>query len=178
MKRLSLIATFTTLAACAAAAQADPFFDHARVRGVEPQYERVQMPREECRSEWMRDTRVVAAPHNYGGAVIGGVTGAIIGRQIGGGSGRDAATAVGAAVGALTGDRLANRQVQPQYYEDAPREVRRCHTVTEVESRITGYRVDYEYHGRRYTTFTREHPGATLPVRVSVAPVEAEYHRR
>lgn len=175
---MKLPALLAALATCAAAAQADPFIDHARVRAVEPQYEHVQVPREECRSEWVRDTRVVAAPHNYGGAVIGGVAGAVVGRQIGGGSGRDAATAVGAVVGAIAGDRIANRDAQPHVYEDAPREVRRCHTVSEVQSRITGYRVDYEYHGRRYTTFTREHPGTTLPVRVSVAPAEAEYHRR
>lgn len=176
---MKLPALLAVLATCATAAQADPFIDHARVRNVEPQYERVQVPREECRSEWVRDTHVVAAPHNYGGAVIGGVAGAVVGRQIGGGSGRDAATAVGAVVGAIAGDRIANRDAQaPQYHEDAPREVRRCHTVTEVQSRITGYRVHYEYHGRDYTTFTRAHPGATLPVRVSVAPAEPEYHRR
>jgi uncharacterized protein YcfJ len=180
MKALPLIALLAT----GAAAQADPFIDHARVRSVQPQYESVQMPREQCQSEWVREPRPVAAPqtHNYGGAIIGGVAGAVLGRQIGGGSGRDAATAVGAAVGAMTGDRIANRDPQPYGYgyEEA-REVRRCHTVMETQSRLTGYRVQYDYGGRIYNTFTREHPGQTLPVRVSVAPVEPmerEYHRR
>ena len=35
-----------------------------------------------------------------------------------------------------------------------------------------GYQVEYEYRGQIYSTVTRENPGRTLPVRVSVAPVE------
>jgi hypothetical protein len=32
--------------------------------------------------------------------------------------------------------------------------------------------VTYEYHGQEYTTVTRDQPGRTLPVRVSVTPLE------
>jgi uncharacterized protein YcfJ len=178
MNRSVLAATL--LAATAAGAQADSFVDQARVRDVQPQYETVQVPREVCGSQWVQPAPVVTAPsHNYGGAVIGGVAGGILGNQVGGGSGRDAATAVGAVVGAVVGDRIANRDRGPAtVYESAPREVRSCQTVMERESRLTGYRVTYEYRGHPYTTFTREQPGPTLPVRVSVTPVEAEYHRR
>jgi len=174
MKRLAIVGL---LAAGAAGAHAEGFIDHARVRGVEPQYQNVTTPREECTSHWVSEQRQVApaaSGHNYGGAVIGGVAGGILGNQVGKGSGKDVATAVGAVVGALTGDHLANRDRAPQYaqYQEAPREVRQCRTVNEVQTQLTGYRVNYEYRGQVYQTFMRENPGHSLPVRVSVVPVE------
>jgi uncharacterized protein YcfJ len=107
---------------------------------------------------------------NYGGAVIGGIAGALLGNQVGGGHGREAATAVGAVVGAMTGDNLANRDRYPQYVQ-VPREVTSCRTVQDMQQHLTGYRVDYEYHGQVYTTFMPQDPGRTLRVRVSVDPV-------
>jgi uncharacterized protein YcfJ len=175
MKRLAIVGL---LAASAAGAQAENFIDHARVRGVEPQYQNVTTPREECTSQWVTEQRqvAVAGDRNYGGVVIGGVAGGILGHQVGKGSGKDVATAVGAVVGALAGDHLANRDRAPQYaqYQEAPREVRQCRTVNEVQTQLTGYRVSYEYHGQMYQTFMRENPGHTLPVRVSVVPVERQ----
>lgn len=172
MKRLALVGL---LAAFAAGAQAESFIDHARVRSVDPQYENVTTPRNECTSQWVSEPpRPVAAEHHYGGAVIGGVAGGILGHQVGKGSGRDVATAVGAVVGALTGDHLANRDRTPQYaqQQEPPREVRQCRTVNDVQTQLTGYRVNYEYRGQVYSTFMRENPGHSLPVRVSVVPVE------
>ena len=171
MKRLAIVGL---LAAGVAGAQAESFIDHARVRSVDPQYENVTIPRNECTSQWVSEPRRVAGDRNYGGAVIGGVAGGILGHQVGKGSGKDVATAVGAVVGALAGDHLANRDRAPQYaqYEEAPREVRQCRTVNDVQPQLTGYRVNYEYRGQVYSTFMRENPGHTLPVRVSVVPVE------
>lgn len=174
MKRLALLAL---LAAGGAAVQAQEFVDQARVRNVEPQYESVQVPRNECTSQWVHETRTVEAPRNYTGAVIGGVAGGILGHQVGKGSGRDAATAVGAVVGVMAGDHLANQNRVAQV-EQVPREVRNCRTVSDVQTRINGYRVTYEYRGHMYTTVMPEDPGRTLPVRVSVVPAEREYHRR
>lgn len=171
MKRLAIVGL---LAAGAAGAQAESFIDHARVRSVDPQYENVTTPRNECTSHWVSEPRRVGGERQYGGAVIGGVAGGILGHQVGKGSGRDVATAVGAVVGALTGDHLANRDRAPQYaqYEESQREVRQCRTVNDVQTHITGYRVSYEYRGQMYATVMRENPGHTLPVRVSVVPVE------
>ena len=174
MKRLAIVGL---LAAGAAGAQAESFIDQARVRSVDPQYENVATPRNECTSHWVSEPRRVAGvggDRNYGGAVIGGVAGGILGHQVGKGHGKDVATAVGAVVGALTGDQLANRDRAMQFaqYEEAQREVRQCRTVNDVQTHITGYRVSYEYRGQVYSTFMRENPGHTLPVRVSVAPVE------
>ena len=192
MKRFAIA---SLLAASVVGAQAHTFIDQARVRSVDPQYENVGVPRNECSSQWINETRRVGggdyyggsgygqggvSAGNYGGAVIGGVAGAILGNQVGKGSGRQAATAVGAVVGAFAGDRIGNQgQYQPQYqaqyqpqYQEVPREVTRCRTVNDVQTRITGYRVNYEYRGQTYSALTRENPGHQMPVRVTVEPVE------
>ena len=173
MKRAAL---FALIATGAAAVQAQSFVDRARVQSVEPQYESVQVPRQECTSQIVNEPQRVSGGPNYGGVIIGGVTGGLLGNQIGKGHGKEAATAAGAVIGAIAGDRIAGAQ-QPQYVQQ-PREVRSCHTVHDVQQRLTGYRVTYEYRGQEYSTVTREQPGRFLPVRVSVTPVEErEYHR-
>lgn len=105
---------------------------------------------------------------NVPGAIVGGVAGALIGNQVGRGHGREAATALGAVVGAFTGDRMANAD---ETYQEVPREVTSCRTVSEVQTRVSGYRVEYEYHGQFYTAMLHDRPGPDLQVRVSVDPV-------
>jgi uncharacterized protein YcfJ len=169
---MNRLATASLLAAAAlggAGVQAETFVDNARVRSVEPQYENVGVPRTECRSQWVPEGRH-SDGRSYGGAVLGGVAGAVVGNQVGGGHGREAATAVGAVVGALAGDRIANGDGPAR--RDEAREVRKCWTVNEVQPRITGYRVNYEYRGQHYATVLRQNPGPTLQVRVSVDPVQ------
>lgn len=166
MKRLVLV---SLLASAAVGLHAETYIDNARVRSVEPQYESVSVPREECNSQWVNEVRRTEG-RDYGGAVIGGVAGALLGNQVGKGHGRQAATALGAVVGALAGDRVANRDRWGQY-EEAPREVTTCRTVSEVRTRITGYRVSYEYRGQQFVTLMSENPGPSLQVRVSVDPV-------
>lgn len=169
MKRTALI-TLLAAGGIVAHAQGQDFIDRARVQGVEPHYEQVQLPREECGRQWVTENRPVAGGNGYGGIIIGGVAGGLIGNQVGKGSGREAATAAGAVIGAIAGDRIAN-QGGPRY-EQAQREVRSCRTVHDVQQRLVGYRVTYEYQGHQYTTMMREQPGRSLPVRVSVTPVE------
>jgi len=181
MKRLVIASLFATTLL---GAQAQSFTDNARVRSAEPQYETVNVPRNECSSQWINEDRRGAyqtqdrqQDRQYGGAIVGGLAGGVIGHQIGGGSGKDAATALGVVLGAITGDRLENRDQNPQYpqypqYQDGQREVKRCRTVYDPQSRITGYRVTYEYRGQQYTTVMRNNPGNSLPVRVSVQPME------
>ncbi len=168
MKRFALVCL---LATGAVAAQAETFFDNARVRSAEPQYESVVIPRNECSRQIVNETvRVDGGGQNYGGAVVGGVAGAVIGNQVGKGSGRDAATALGAVVGAMTGDRMANNN-RNEVYQQVPREVTTCRTVNDMQQRLTGYRVAYDYRGQQYTTMMREAPGPNIQVRVSVEPV-------
>ena len=173
MKRAVIICLTTLLAA---GVQAQTFNDTARVRTVNPQYENVSVPRNECTNQWVTEPQPVASSRNYGGLAIGGVAGAVLGHQIGGGRGRDAATAVGAIVGALAGEQLANQNSWGGGYPQAAplqqRQVQSCRTVNDVQPRLTGYKVEYEYRGQVYNTVTRENPGRTLALRVSVAPVE------
>jgi uncharacterized protein YcfJ len=174
MKRLVMASLFATTLL---GAQAQSFTDNARVRSAEPQYESINVPRNECSSQWINEPRRGAyesQDRQYGGAIVGGLAGGVIGHQIGGGSGKDAATALGVVLGAITGDRLENRDQRPQYaqYEDGQREVKRCRTVYDAQTRITGYRVTYEYRGQQYTTVMRSNPGNSLPVHVTVQPIE------
>ena len=172
MKRSAILCLTALLAA---GVQAQTFNDTARVRNVTPQHENISVPRNECTSQWVTEQQAVPTSRNYGGLAIGGVAGALLGNQVGGGRGREAATAVGAVVGALTGEHLANQGGWGGYQQAAPqqqRQVQNCHTVNDVQTRLTGYQVEYEYRGQVYSTVTRENPGRTLPVRVSVAPGE------
>ena len=70
MKRLGLA---SLLATAALGIHAEPFIDHARVRNVEPQYENVNIPREECSRHWVNERRRTGQQHSYGGAVATGV---------------------------------------------------------------------------------------------------------
>ncbi|MFC5523468.1 glycine zipper 2TM domain-containing protein [Polaromonas jejuensis] len=171
MKRSAILCLTALLAA---GVQAQSFNDTARVRNVNPQYENISVPRNECTSQWVIEPQPVAASRNYGGLALGGVAGALLGNQVGNGHGREAATAVGAVVGALAGEHFANQNGWGGYEQAAPqqRQVQSCRTVNDVQTRLTGYQVEYEYRGQVYSTVTRENPGRTLPVRVSVAPVE------
>jgi uncharacterized protein YcfJ len=174
LKPLALIALLAT-GTIAAQAQVPGFVDRARVQAVEPQYETVQVPRQECSNQLITEQRPVGGGNGVAGAIVGGVAGGVLGNQVGRGHGREAATAAGAVLGALTGERIAGNQ--PQVVQESQREVRSCRTVNELQQRVTGYRVSYEYQGQMYTTVLREQPGRTLPVRVSVTPLEErEYH--
>ncbi len=177
MKRLIIASLFAT-GLLGAHAQAVAYTDNARVRNVDPQYENISVPRNECHNTWVnegRQSRAVGPERLYGGAIVGGLAGGVLGHQIGGGSGKDAATALGVVLGAVTGDRLENRNQRGFYDNNQPqarREVQRCSTVYDTQTRVTGYRVAYEYQGQHYTTFMRTNPGNSLQVRVSVDPIE------
>ena len=171
MNRTALCALLAAATATfGAQAQAHTYTDNARVLSAEPQYENVSVPRQECRSEWVSGARP-SVGRNYGGAVVGGLAGALLGNQVGRGHGREAATAVGAVIGAFTGDNVANRGRWEQQDEPVSRELTSCRTVSDVQSRIVGYRVDYEYRGQRFSTLMQDQPGAYVPVRVSLEPV-------
>ncbi len=179
MKRTVITSLF---ASALLGAQAQTFTDTARVRSADPQYETVNVPRNECSSHWVEERggrgdyeRQSGQDRRYGGAIVGGLAGGVIGNQIGGGSGKNAATALGVVLGAMAGDRMENDGHRDHYdnrrQEISQREVQRCRTVYDVQTRLTGYNVAYEYRGQNYTTFMRTNPGNRLPVRVSVDPI-------
>lgn len=158
------------LATMALAAQADTFIDTARVRNVQPQYETISVPRQVCTMSWVNEPQRQYGERSYGGAVIGGIAGAVLGNQVGNGHGREAATALGAVVGAFTGDHVSNRG-RGDRYDQAPRQVQTCQTVNEVQQRLTGYQVSYDYRGQQYTALMPQDPGRNLQLRVSVEPL-------
>ena len=166
----STLFVLLAIATAAIGAQAHTYTDNARVLGVEAQYENVSVPRQECRADWVAQARPAGRP-DYGGAVVGGLAGALLGNQFGSGHGREAASAVGAIVGVLSGDNIAGRGRWEQPYEPVARAVTSCRTVSDVQSRVVGYRVDYEYRGQRFSTLVQDQPGPFVPVRVSVEPV-------
>ncbi len=167
MKRVIPLAL---LAACALTANAETYVDTARVRSVQPQYENVAVPRQQCTSQWINETHRIEDSRQYGGVVIGGLAGALLGNQLGRGHGREAATALGAVVGAFTGDRVANRD-RGERYEQVPRQVQNCQTVNDVQQRLTGYQVAYDYRGQQFVALLPQDPGQQLQVRVSVEPL-------
>ena len=114
MKHIALAAL---LATTAVAAHAHTYFDNARVSNVEPRYESVRVPRQECSNRWVSEPREPRRNdgREYGGAILGGVAGAVLGHQVGGGHGRDAATAIGAVPvrSPATGSRTAAAGTRP-----------------------------------------------------------------
>ena len=148
----------------------DNYEDRARVISVAPQFERVNQPRQECRTQYVRESYYEAPQRSLGGAVIGGVAGGLLGSTIGRGNGRVAAAAVGAGVGAIVGDRVDNNRQGYGRERVATRPVESCVTVDNWHQVPAGYLVNYEYNGRQYSTVTERDPGRYIPVQVGVRP--------
>lgn len=167
--RVAMVAPAFLAAAFATPVMADDMYtDTARVLSVTPQVERVNMPREECRTEYQQQSYRDDREHSIAGAVIGGIAGGLLGNTVGRGSGRVAATAVGAGVGAIAGDRIANSRNNVVTTRTVP--VQSCYQVDNWQTVNSGYLVAYEYNGRTYNTVTSEHPGRYIDVNVAVAP--------
>ena len=167
-----------------------PAYDMARVVSVDPIVEPGQPEvRQQCWSEpapsyaysnrgYPNDPRY--APRGQtsgGGALIGAIAGGVLGNSVGDGDGRKAATVIGAVLGGTIGNNIERngRYRNDPYRQQAaayPQQVQRCRTVTTQvrDERVVGYRVGYEYAGRRYETMTDYHPGSEIRVRVDVSP--------
>jgi uncharacterized protein YcfJ len=149
-------------------------YDYAPVVHVEPimRQVRIESPRRECWDEtrYTQSRPHISEPGVGGRALLGGIIGGVIGHQIGSGSGRDAATIAGSVIGAGVGYDAASRRSNSV----EERTVQRCDVRydRDVEERIDGYRVTYEYNGREYTTRLPYDPGERIRVRVAVAPAE------
>lgn len=149
----------------------DGYFDEAKVISAVPQVERVNEPRQECRTEYVRESYSVREDRSPTGSIIGGIAGGLLGSTIGRGNGRVAAAAVGAGVGAVVGDRMSANQRDS--YGSRERPVERCVTVDNWHTVERGYLVTYRYNGRDYDTVTNQHPGQSIRVRVAVMPADS-----
>lgn len=165
---IGLIAASISLPALAG--HEDNYEDRARVISVTPQFERVNTPRQECRTEYVRESYYEPRERSNTGAIIGGISGGLIGSRFGGGSGRIATAALGAGLGAIVGDRYDNngRDYGRERVESRP--VERCVNVDNWSQVPAGYLVNYEYNGRQYSTVTNQDPGRFIPVQVQVRP--------
>jgi len=148
--------------------------DNARVISVTPQFQRVNTPSQECRTEYVRESVYEPRERSVGGAIIGGIAGGLLGHTVGRGNGKVAAAAVGAGVGAIVGDRMDNDRGYGYGYGGRERvetrPVDRCVTVDNWSQVPAGYLVNYEYNGRQYSTVTDRDPGRYIPVHVDVRP--------
>lgn len=167
--RVTMLAPALMAAAFATPAMADDqYSDTARVLSVTPQTERVNMPRQECRTEYQQQSFSNDNDHSIAGAVIGGIAGGLLGNTVGRGKGRIAAAAVGAGIGAIAGDRISNNRNNVVSTRTVP--VESCYQVDNWQTVNSGYLVAYEYNGRTYNTVTSEHPGRYIDVNVAVSP--------
>jgi uncharacterized protein YcfJ len=169
-------------------------YDYARVIDVDPivRQVRVTTPKRECWTETRYEeveypqggSSGAYEPHrgSAGSMILGGIIGAAIGNQIGRGDGRRAATVAGALIGSAVGHDAAERR-NARYSsggqvvrENRPYEAERCEVRYDdsYEERIEGYRVTYEYHGRRQTTQLPYDPGDRIRVRVDVRPEDCD----
>lgn len=178
MTKLSTFFSTTAMFALslsAATVRAAEFDDYARVINVTPQLEQVNVPRQECRTEYETLPRQPQREQerSAGGAIIGGLAGGLLGSQVGGGNGKIAAAAVGAITGAIIGDRVdndnnGNNNNSQERYES--RQVRQCRNIDNWETRTAGYAVTYEYNNRTYTSVMPYDPGARIKLHVSLTP--------
>jgi len=149
----------------------DDYDDRGRVISVTQQFQRVNNPRQECRTEIQRESYYESRERSLGGAIIGGLAGGLLGHTVGRGNGKVAAAAVGAGVGAIVGDRVDNDRYQRGGYERvSERPVERCVSVDNWQQVPAGYLVNYEYNGRQYSTVTDRDPGRYIPLHVNVRP--------
>jgi uncharacterized protein YcfJ len=168
-KALVVGLTLISTSVSAFASHDDNYQDQGRVISVTQQFERVNTPSQECRTEYVRESVYEPRERSFGGAIIGGVTGGLLGSTIGRGKGRVAAAAVGAGIGAIVGDRVDNNR-RGGYERVETRPVESCVTVDNWHQVPAGYLVNYEYNGRQYTTVTQQDPGRFIPVNVQVRP--------
>lgn len=106
-----LVSLVFTGVSMAASAGHDAYEDRGRVISVTPQVERVNVPVQECRTEYVRESYYENNQRSSGGSIIGAIAGGVIGSRFGGGNGRLIATAVGAGLGAVIGDRHSNTTI-------------------------------------------------------------------
>lgn len=104
------------------------------------------------------------------GELIGGVAGALIGNQVGKGKGKSAATAAGALIGSIVGDNIQNGGSATA---TTTKKVKVCEVRQEPKKVITGYTVEFEHDGYRFTDVLKKRPqGNYLDISVDVDVVE------
>jgi len=176
MKAVTLVLTLcTALASTLAVADDDDrerdgeFYDRAKVVAARPVYREVPVTRtvRECVDRPVRRRR--RGGGSYTPEIFGGLVGGVVGNQFGGGHGKTALTVAGALLGASVGHDLKRRAHRRRHWDSV---AEHCYTreVVRMEEELDGYRVRYRYRGQEFVTWTDEHPGKFIRVKVGVTP--------
>jgi len=106
--------------------------------------------------------------HDKGAQLFGGLVGAVIGHNIGK---RSDAKVAGAAIGAAIGSSIGKEATTKEgIREHATVNCQTEERLREFE-RTNGYRVTYQYQGKRYTTEMPYDPGKKLELELTVRPM-------
>lgn len=152
-----------------------PYTDLAKVVEVQPIRTtfRVATPRREC---WEEEVQYRHSGYHQGRSytptILGGIIGGVVGNQFGKGDGNTLMTVAGALLGGSVGNDHGRYHRSHERYGGYSTVETRCTVRTEYhdEERIDGYRVQYLYQGRLYTTRMNHHPGDQIRVNVNVTP--------
>ena len=162
----------------------EPYYVYADVVDVDPivTHRIVRTAREVCD----QPTRYARHDHDYdtpidreyepgpGPSIIGGLIGGLIGHQLGRGSGRKALTVAGAIAGASIANASARANATGRHHGRYARRYRstECRMVTDAElvRSTQGYRVTYDYHGRRFVKDMETYPDEQIRIRVQISP--------
>ncbi len=148
------------------------YYDYATVLKARPIYKtkRYSSPRQECWQETTtRGERGEYRSDSATGTILGGIIGAAVGHELGHHKRNKQVGAVaGAVLGSSIGHDLSRKSVRPRHQTQE-----HCRTVYDEhnEEYVSGYRVTYRYQGENYKVRTRNHPGDSIKLRVSVSPV-------
>ncbi len=151
----------STKASATMAKPPQPTPSFARVIGVNPIEEIIEIPREECHDEIVTHTEPVKDKHQMTGIISGALIGGILGHQVGDGRGKDLATVAGAAAGAYGGKKTQQKIQQSRTWTTTEQ---RCETVTDTRVKIRGYNVRYEINGQLATVRMDYDPGKRIPL--------------
>ncbi len=183
----ALVLMLGSIMACLAqgAEEAPAFLSYGEVVHVQPVYDVGFEPtsREVCHDVTLHNRR--SGPHDRKNSqrfrrgdnqalptLLGGLIGGVIGHQFGRGRGKTAMTLAGS----LVGMSIANTSARDRRSStsDEPRYQQRCSIVRDNHPtrELTGYEVTYRYQGKEFVRTVRDKPGARLPLRVHVQPVD------
>lgn len=152
------------------------YYVYADVVDVDPIVEHrvVRTQREVC-----EPTRYAHHHHDYapfdrdhepgpGPSIIGGLIGGLIGNQFG--NGKKALTVIAAIAGASIAKATARENRRERHARRQRRTECRIVTDEELVDSTHGYRVTYDYHGRRFVKEMDSYPDEQIRVRVQVSP--------
>ena len=150
MKTMRLSAFAAATAALIGVSGAASAAEYANVVSATPVTGTVSVPVQSC----VDVERVVQPQPSGAGALIGAIAGGVLGNQFGHGFGRAAATGLGVVAGSSIGN-----QVEANNNPAVAVAGRDCRTVSQVQRRVIGYDVVYDYNGQRYTHPHRRRSG-------------------